>query len=199
MSKIIWMICFLSLGISGLYATSISNNFGLTSPTKTITFDEIVFTQGTQISTQYASYGVTFTSGMIYDSQSTASFPGITGHYLGNGSNPTFSIYFSANQTAAAVGLATNPATTTFTALLNGAVVETFSIATTFDNASLGFYGFTGITFNELKVSVSSGAALFDNIEMGVAAPVPEPCTLLLLVFGGLCMLYTKKSSTPFR
>jgi hypothetical protein len=120
----------------------------------------------------------------VYDTQGSASFPGITGHYLGNFSptvNP-FSIFFSAPVTQAAFGMATNPASTTITALFNGTPIETFTTSTTFDDVNAGFYGFSGITFNEINISVSSSSALIDNIQTGTA--VPEPTTILLLSLG---------------
>ncbi len=164
----------------GIQAASIINNFGLTSPTFTLTFDEINFTEGTPIDTQYAAYGITITSSLFYDNQGPATFPGITGNYLGNFYenslvNP-FSIFFAIPQTQAAFGMATNPAQTTFTP------VESFSVSTTFDDPNTGFYGFSGITFNEISIFVSSDLALIDNIQTGTA--VPEPATMLLLGSG---------------
>jgi hypothetical protein len=177
----------------GIQAAPIINNFGLTSPASTLTFDEIVFPQGTAIDSQYTAFGKTFTSFLKYDTQEAASFPGITGHYLGNFYirvdpfsiffvNP-FSIFFSTQQSEAAFGMATNPAQTTFTALLNGSPVESFSVSTTFDDPNTGFYGFSGITFNEISIFVSSDLALIDNIQTG-NAPIPEPATMLLMGSG---------------
>jgi len=178
------------------HATPITNNFGLSSPSSTITFDEIIFPQGTVIDTQYASYGATFTSGLKYDAQGVSAFPGITGHYIGN-FNPVvnpFSIFFTFAEplTEAAFGMATNPATTTFTAYLNGSAVETFSASTTSNNSNAGYYGFTGILFDEISVLVSSNLALIDNIQMG-GTPVPEPATCLLFLFGLTGMIGVKK------
>jgi len=173
----------------GVQATSIVNNFGLSSPASTLTFDEIVFPQGTAIDTQYSAYGETFTSFLIYDTMGVVSFPGITGHYLGNFNlvvNP-FSIFFTTQQTEAAFGMATYPSQTTFTALLNGTTVESFSVSTTLDDPSAGFYGFSGITFNEISIFVDNenGLALIDNIQTGITT-VPEPSTMLFI---GSCLI----------
>ena len=179
-------------GIGQAQATSLVNNFGLASPTSTITFDEIVVPQNTVVDIQYAGLGVTFTTGLRYDTQGAVAFPGITGHYLGNNDgvnlssivNP-FSIFFGPAVTAAAFGMATNPTTTLFEALLGGSLVESFSVATTFDNAAQSFYGFTGIMFDEIKITARGTgvetAALIDNIQFN---PVPEPSTIFLFGSG---------------
>ena len=179
-------------GIGQAQATSLVNNFGLASPTSTITFDEIVFAQNTVVDTQYAGLGVAFTTGLQYDSQGPETFPGITGHYLGNNDgvnlssivNP-FSIFFGPAVTAAAFGMANGPTTTLFEALLGGSLVESFSVATTFDNSDQSFYGFTGIMFDEIQITLRGTgletAANIDNIQFN---PVPEPSTIFLFGSG---------------
>jgi len=179
-------LCAAVLNAPAALAAPITNSFGLTAPASTLTFDEIVFAQGTTITNQYAAYGSEFSPpvGMRYDTQGPASFPGISGHYIGNFSpaiNP-FSIHFVSAVTGAAFGMATNPGTTTFTALLGGSIMESFSAPTTYNNSGSGFYGFTGITFDEIRINVSSSLALIDNIQTGSA--VPEPAILALLGIG---------------
>jgi len=166
-------------------ATPIQNTTGLASPAATITFDEFVFPQGTLITNQFAGLGVTFSPGLQYDSQGPATFPGVTTHYLGNNSpcciNP-FSILFGGDITEAAFGVATNPATTLFEALYNGAVVESFSASTSFDGSTNYFFGFAGITFDEIRVTVrGDNQILIDNVQIG---SVPEPASLALLGLG---------------
>lgn len=187
LKKKLIIIAAIGLILSSNYAlaTTITNDTGLPSPTNTITFDEFVFPQNTVVDTQYSSLGVTFTSGLQYDAQGSASFPGINGHYLGNFSatNNPFSIFFTENQTSVAFGFATNPTNTTFSALINGSVIESFTIATTFDSIN-AYHGFTDILFDEISVNVSNISSLIDNIQLGTTAPVPEPTTMLLLGTG---------------
>ncbi len=182
-------------------AEAITNDTGLADPEVTVTFDEFVFTQGTAITDQFSSLGVTFSPNMFYDSQGPTSFPGVETHYVGNNIsglvNP-FSIMFTSPQSAAAFGISTNSATTTFTAKLSGAVVESYQSPTNFNDASISFQGFQGILFDEIEVLVGGdGQALIDNIQLGQApvigpmVPVPANApwalvvmVLLLLSFG---------------
>ncbi len=178
----------------GLVATSASaatlnNTFGLAAPTATLAFDGAAVAPYTTVTNQFASQGVTFSQDVIFDGQGpNAGWPGVTGDYLsnfnGNGlATHTFSIFFNATQTEAAFGFATNPTTTTFTALLNGLAVESFTIPTTYYQYATAFVGFTNSLFNQIEISVggTDGSAVIDNIQMSAVsavAPVPLPGTL---------------------
>jgi PEP-CTERM motif len=166
----------------------IANTTGLASPASTVTFSELSFAQGSAITNEFSAYGVTFSPALYYDTQGPSSFPGITGDYLGNFlpiTNP-FSIYFTSPVSAAAFGLATNPAVTSFTALLGGVVQGTFASPTSFDGSTPWYFGFqaTGSeTFDEIQVNVSSQLGLIDNIQTAEST-VPEPTSVLLLGTG---------------
>ena len=165
------------------------NATGLASPTSTVTFDEIVFSTYTTITNQYAAYGVTF-AGLNYSPQ-PGGFPGVSGNDLGNfGSAPTinpFSIFFTSAQSSAAFGMATNPASTLFTAYLAGVQVGSFTANTTYDNPN-GYYGFmaTGSeTFDQIEITISSDLGLIDNVQQGEAVvATPEPASVVLLATG---------------
>ena len=137
------------------FAAPVINSSGLASPTSNVTMDEVVLPDFTALSNQYASLGVTF-AGSFYNPQSCAGLVGFNGsHCAGNtassgGSNP-FTIFFTTAQTGAAMAFATNPGTTTFTAFLQGAQVETFTQVTTYDDPNTAYLGFAGISFTRFK------------------------------------------------
>jgi len=161
------------------------NTFGLTSPISTVTFSEFAFAQGTSITNEFSSLGVTLSPGLQYNSQGgTFGFSGITGDYVGNNGgqfiNP-FSILFNSAQTAAAFAAATNPTTTFFEALLGGSVVASGTSATNFSDPN-AYYGFTGVVFDEIRVTVGGDQQmLVDNVQLGNGTVVPEPGTFALL------------------
>jgi hypothetical protein len=169
-------------------AASIINNTGIASPAQTITFSEFVFATDTPITNQFAGLGVTFSPSMYYNTQPNF-FPT---DFLANfsfGGDPTHnpvSILFAQDQTAAAFAMQTNPGTSTFEAFLNGVFLESFSAATTLSflpdltNAS-NYYGFTGIVFDEIRVT--SGTTFFQIDNLQLSSSVPEAGTLALLGF----------------
>ena len=164
-------------------ATPIINSTGLASPLTTVTFSELTFAQGTTITNQFAPFGVT-TSGHHYNSQGAPVFPGITGDYIGVSTTVPFVLSFNQAVTEAAFGYAKNPTTVLVEALLLNSVVESFSQAVTFNNASTAFLGFTGITFDSIRVTADVGEGLVDNVQIGIANNVPEPATLGILSLG---------------
>lgn len=173
----------LAFGLAALntQAASVQNHTGLSSPASVVTFSENVLTAGSAV-TSYLGLG--FSPFLRYDSQGAAAFPGITGHYLGNNGgavqNP-FSIFFGGDVTGAAFGVATNPATTFFEALNDGVVVESFSALTHFDGSTWSYFGFQGITFDEIRVTVGGDQMLLlDNVQLAGAVPEPESAALML-------------------
>jgi hypothetical protein len=185
---VVFPLLALALFAMAAQAGPIANTTGLSSPNTIITFSELSFAQGTPITSEFSAYGVVLSPPVWYDSQGVSSCcSGIVSDYVANFStipvsisNP-FSILFTADQTEVAFALATNPTTTTFTALLGGTPVESFSSPTSFDSSTPYYFGFTGITFDEIRISVGGNQlALIDNIQLGPAA-VPEPHTFALI------------------
>ena len=70
---------------------------------------------------------------------------------------------------------------------MNNSVVDTFSTATN-TTSSNNFYGFTGVTFDAIRVTAAaSGPAALDNIQLGTATAqsVPEPFSIIGTLVGG--------------
>jgi hypothetical protein len=150
---------------------------------------------GTALTNQYSSLGITF-SGLFQ--QNGVTFPNIDTFNAGN-FNPTtnpFLISFTQPQSQAAFSLITNPGQSFFEALLNNSVVDLFDLETTFDSSN-NFYGFTGVTFDAIRVTAggSSGRARIDNIQFGTATAqsVPEPFSIIGTLVGGTAALRIRK------
>jgi hypothetical protein len=183
-------IAILSLSASA-QADILINNTGLPSPAETITFSEIVLPPETPVTNQYASFGVTFSPNLFYNTQpiffpteSLANFD-----FNGNVNNPV-AMMFSQVQTAAAFALQTNPGDSTFTARLGGSVVESFTAPTTLSilpdtSQASNFYGFTNIAFDEIDILSNTTYFQMDNLQLGnTVAPVPEPGSLAIVLIG---------------
>ncbi len=180
-------------------AIAIISSTGISNPNNTVTFSEFTpptpppNTGSASITNQYASFGVTFSPNLFYRSASPANVPNQSGPSLRNfNTNPSagtttifdpFSVLFTTPQTSAAFSYAPTGgvlSATTFTALLNGVTVESFTTSTS-TAATNNFYGFTGTSsFNEIEVFSSLAAAgdgsinsSIDNIQLGSATPVP--------------------------
>ncbi len=128
------------------------------------------------MSTQYQDLGVTFQNTFYNPDPSTFGHdinPPDIGNFQLNvtASNP-YSIFFTQAQTSAAFALGSQTGTTTFTALLNGNVVATATASTSLPAGNANdFYGFTGILFDQIRISTSAvdNASLVDNIQLGAA------------------------------
>lgn len=180
--------------VPGAAAVRVINNFGLVIPAQTITFSEFVFPDGTVITNQYASLGVTFSPNLFYNpevisvpNQSAPTLGNFPGGLTRNLSVAPFSILFPADQTRAAFSMITGPGNSTFEALFNSIFVESF-VAPTDTTSSINFFGFMGITFDEIRITPGgiNNAMLLDNLQTGLAAPsaVPEPASFVLLGIG---------------
>jgi hypothetical protein len=152
---------------------------GLASPAVTITFTEFGIPDGTAVTNQYASLGIIFSSGMYQTSGAVVNF-------LGPLVTSPFSIYFTSPQSSAAVNLVTNTGTSSFSALLGGAPVDSFSAST----GAQAYYGFTGESFDEIQITPGGlyNVGVLVNVQLG-SEPVPEPSAFALLGSGLLGLL----------
>jgi hypothetical protein len=178
-------------------AAFLNNATGLSNPSRLITFGEFVFTQNTSITSQYSGLGVTFSPNLYYNpSGAFAGIPNISqdGRRLGNFGGPVvdpFTINFTSQVTAASFAMGTVAANTTFIALLDGVEVERATRPTNLTNTT-NYYGFTGITFNAIRVDVNGGnnTMQLDNLSYSVspASVVPAPPAVVLAVAGAWCL-----------
>jgi hypothetical protein len=174
---------------AGAQATPLINNTGLVSPVQTLTFSEVSLPSESPVTDEYAGFGVTFSPGLFYDTQPiffpTASLANFD--LSGTVNNPV-SILFSQDLTEVAFALQTNLGITTFTALLDSIVVESFTADTTLSvlpdtSQASNFYGFTNITLDEIRISPDTPYFQVDNLQVSVSS-IPEPGTLCLLGLG---------------
>jgi hypothetical protein len=164
---------------------------GLASPATTITFSEVAVAPGTALGNQFAAFGLQGGTNLFIDGELGTGLPNINGDRLNNFDalggpflNPT-TITFTQPITGAAFNMISNPGTSAFEALLGGNVVESFT-GTTDLSSTNNFFGFTGITFDSIRITGGgvNGAFAIDNLQIGAAAATPEPATLA--VFGAL-------------
>tara|TARA_R110001583_G_C5556851_1_gene400852 strand:+ start:284 stop:946 length:663 start_codon:yes stop_codon:yes gene_type:complete len=192
--------CLTVSGISN--ATFLDNSTGLTSPVTTVTFSEVALSNGAVVTNQFSAFGVEFgslspTAGIYFSSGGGSSGAGLQ-NFFPDTYNP-FVISFSTAVSEAAFEMITNGTTDTFTALLNGAVVETASTAT----GGFSFYGFSGIVFDEIRVGIGGDVGTgnsrhmrLDNVQIGSAVSVPEPSTIALLGLGLFGAGYARRRYT---
>lgn len=167
------------------------DSIGLTSADQTVDFESVPLVQNDSVTTQFSSFGVTFT-GAYANPDLSPLFPNMSGNRIGNfrsgiGDSPFFTLDFASGLSQAAFALVTAEGTTTFQALLDGVVVETASFATSSTDSS-NVFAFSNIVFDQIAIRVESfdRAFLLDNLQTvaAVAAPVPEPETWALLLAG---------------
>ena len=191
------------LAVSGISnATFLDNSTGIASPVTTVTFSEVSLSNGTVVTNQFSALGVEFgslsaTEGLYFFADAGSPGPGLR-NFFPDTYNP-FVISFDTAVSEAAFEMVTNGTTDTFTALLNGVVVETASTTT----GAFSFYGFTGIVFDEIRVGIGGNTGAgngrhmrLDNVQIGASVPVPEPTTTALLALGLLGAGFARKRRT---
>jgi hypothetical protein len=189
-----------SIGATPAQAASLVNGTGISNPATTITFSEFPLATDTVLTNQYSSLGVTFTGLFANNNYGSSGFPNIGGNVAAtflssDGIGSPFVIQFSQSQSQAAFSFVTNPGTSTFEALSNGVLVDSFT-STTNTSSTNNFYGFTGVAFDAIRVTPGgfSSQALVDNIQFNAAdQSVPEPFTIIGTLVGGTAAMRMRK------
>ncbi|MEM7470606.1 MAG: VPLPA-CTERM sorting domain-containing protein [Pseudomonadota bacterium] len=191
------------LALPATAATISGSSTGVANADVEIGFGEIATTGA--ITTQYSGLGLSFTPGLTR-LNNNPNRPNFTTPYLGNfgGANP-FSMIFTNTVTDASFAMTSNGGIqTTFTALLKGIIVESFTTAVSRPPVNgnprdpNNFYGFTGLLFDEINVSVgesgNSSIVGLDTVAFNVAAvPVPASLPLLFAGLGGLALMRCRR------
>jgi hypothetical protein len=166
-------------GVPAAKAAFFQNGTGLSSPTSTVTFDEIILPNLTQVTNQYDSFGVSFSPFGYYFTESINGLNAVSNFVPGGifGSAFAMDIIFSDPVTEAALQtIGPSDATATFTAYLGDSPVESASSDL---GAGTRFFGFNGITFDRINVAAfrpSLGIRsvfILDNIQRAEVNPPP--------------------------
>lgn len=193
----------LGLGLGAVAsATPIYSASGFTAADHTVTFSEVVVAGNTAIQSQFSAQGVTFgksaNAGTWKLSTAPSGRTGLSGTALtsttGNQgtANAYLSVLFNNDVDMAGAYFMFNVASPSLTlsAYNNGTLIESFGY-TYANSAQSAFLGFSGIVFDELRISsISSRSVLLDSLKFSDVNAVPEPSSLALagLVFGGLAL-----------
>jgi len=178
---------------------------GLTSPVSTVDFTELSLAANTTVTTQYASYGVSFSPNVYYNAE-TQYFSNEVSNFT-DPTEPEFVdpviISFTSPQTSAAFQMVADDTPYLFQAFsggTSGTLVDSFSSEVT---GTIAYYGFTNETFDTIEISQgdSGGGPYWDlsNIELSNAAisGVPEASSMLLVgpVLAGLWIASRRRSA----
>lgn len=190
-----------AMSATGAQASSINGaTSGIAMPEQVIDFSEVPgLVTGDTVTTQYQALGATFSPQLTFFS--TVSARGnFSGPALLSFDNPPFEIFdpFSINFTSpvseASFAMTTNNGMTTFTALLNGAFVESFVGNTNTGTANNNIYGFTNLVFDEIQVDASVPPGAIDNLAFTTAAvPVPAMAPLFALSLLGVAAIARRR------
>ena len=177
---------FVLLPATGAMGAPVANTAtGLVSPDVYIGFNE---STAETLAADLALVGVTLSPNFLF--QSFCTTVNNNGACLNSASpsiNPgAYSISFGTRVREAGFFLTTQPGTTTFSALLDGVLVESYSAPTNRSVPLSNFYGFQAIEFDEIRFSISAANFSFnlDQLQFSTVTPVPGPASALLLMSG---------------
>lgn len=189
----------------GAQAAIVVATSGITGATQTQTFASPSLGDGTVVTNQFAGLTISPTAGgaVRYNGCGSGAFGAElpSANYIGtfgpgcsvNSVDDSFSMVFDQAVSAASFALRDYRAggTNTFTALLDGVVVDTFAHDATTDYGAGGYIfsqtspvylKFTGTVFNEIRYreNGAQGYVILTNVAWTTASSVPEPGSLAL-------------------
>jgi len=172
----------------------IGDSVGLVASESTVTFSEAPTTDNQVLTNEFAALGVTLENfGIDKNDQFgivSGGSTGFAGDYLvwGASSFPTatpLTISFTGQVTDAAFATVDAGHTFTFSAFLDGGLVESFNTAVASKPGS-GFMGFTGILFDSIVITPDAGSNVLaiDTLLFNTQQEAPIPPTPALIGIG---------------
>ncbi len=195
-----WAAVVMAMGIAGLsQAAPLYSAAAFTTADHVVTFNEVNLGVGTAVTNQYAAHGVSFGTvggGKWSVGSGYSSIANFNGRHLDNFSagssyGTDYSISFTHDVDAAGAYFEFNvgsPAAT-LSAWRDGVLLQSFNYANTNCCSTAAFLGFSGLIFDEMRISNMPGRAfIMDTLSYSDAQAVPEPSSIALagLVLGGL-------------
>ncbi len=174
------------------HAAFVTSSTGLSLPHQTLDFEGPTLVMNQVVSNQFQAFGVTF-SNAFGNPDPSATYPNISGNRIGNfqggvGNQGTLVMNFSNVLSSVAFAMISAQGTSTIQAFLGNALVETATIGTN-ATSSNNYYGFDGVQFDRVTLSVASfdRALMIDNLQtIAATTAVPEPAGWALV---GLALL----------
>jgi len=164
----------------------ITNDSGLLVAHQTQDFESVALPMNAPVSNQFQAQGLLVTNG--FGNPDSTNYANMFGNRIGNfqggiGNLGTMTLDFDSVLSAAAFALvAADEGTATLSAYLQGVLVETASVETSTSDPN-NYFGFEGILFDRLTMSVESfdNALMIDNLQTAAANQVPEPASWALV------------------